>query len=219
MSNEDLTKIVSSVGSTLTSVMRSRSGSADIKDQKETTSQREISYLRSQVKGMEILLKQNAELEKEVSRLAEELDTATNSVIKRGYLYKWRDREISFASKWGLRYFVLQGSTLSYFGDAQEQRPRRTFDLSRCVVRAEGTKKNGAYHLFSLYVVDRDSPDSPPTLLVRLSSEKAVEANQWIDMLEQSCALAEYTAAIERANAGDSKPAPPAKRMMSPKNK
>lgn len=188
MSSEDLTKMAKGITSAL--------GMQSPIQVKESPSQREISYLKSQLKGMEILLQQNAELEREVSRLADELDTATNSVIKRGYLHKWRDREISFASKWGLRYFVLQGSTLSYFGDDHDQRPRRTFDLSRCLVRSEGTKKQDTYHVFSLYVVNGNEAEMAPSLLLRLSSENGVEARQWIDMLEQACTLAEYNSAM-----------------------
>ncbi len=40
---------------------------------------KEIKYLKSQLKGLEILLQQNADLEYEVQRLNIELDTATNS--------------------------------------------------------------------------------------------------------------------------------------------
>ena len=173
--------------------------SVPLKDAAPDQRDRELKLLKAQLKGMEILLEQNADLEREVSRLSEELDSATNSVIKRGYLHKWRDREISFASKWGLRYFVLQGSQLSYFGDASEHRARRTYDLSSCVVKVEGTKKNGTYHVFGLYVIDRENPEAPPDLLLRLSSEKAVEAKQWVEMLEQACTLAEYLVAIEKA--------------------
>ena len=88
-----------------------------------------------------MLLQMNAELEVRVKQLCDELDEVTGGVMKRGYLYKWRDREISFASKWGLRYFVLTGNSLSYFIDDREQRPRRTIDLTNCIVRNEGTKK------------------------------------------------------------------------------
>jgi hypothetical protein len=76
----------------------------------------EIRHLKAQLKGLEILLKQNAALEAEVKRLCSELDEATLGVLKRGYLYKWRDREISYAAKWGLRYFVLRGKSFSYYG-------------------------------------------------------------------------------------------------------
>jgi hypothetical protein len=39
-------------------------------------------------KGLELLLKLNAALEAEVSRLCSELDEATQGVMKRGYLHK-----------------------------------------------------------------------------------------------------------------------------------
>ena len=77
--------------------------------------EKEVKFLKSQVAGLGILLQQNALMESEIQRLHKELDTATQSIIKRGYLYKWRDREIGWASKWGLRYFSLQGHTLSYY--------------------------------------------------------------------------------------------------------
>jgi hypothetical protein len=80
-------------------------------------------------KVIEILLKLNWQMEHEIQRLNTQLDETTNGIHMRGYLYKFRDREISFASKWGLRYFVLQGKALSYFVDDQEHRPRRTVDL------------------------------------------------------------------------------------------
>lgn len=153
----------------------------------------ELEALRSQV---HILLQQNEGLENELRRLTDELDTATKSIIQRGHLYKWRDREISYASKWGLRYFVLQGSTLSYYGDEKDQRPRRTFDLSRCIVRDEGTKKGGMYHVFSIYLVKAGVLDvnSDVSLLVRLSTESRAEAMQWMNMLEQACTLSDYEA-------------------------
>ena len=78
------------------------------------------------------------EMEREITRLNKELDEATKGVLMRGYLYKFRDRDISFASKWGLRYFLLQGKSLSYFIDENESRPRRTIDLSGCSIRDEG---------------------------------------------------------------------------------
>ena len=77
-------------------------------------------------------------MEREITRLNKELDEATKGVLMRGYLYKFRDRDISFASKWGLRYFLLQGKSLSYFIDENESRPRRTIDLSGCSIRDEG---------------------------------------------------------------------------------
>jgi hypothetical protein len=111
----------------------------------EASKDKEIIYLKQQLTGLEILLDQNARLEEEVNRLCSELDNATHQVIQRGYLYKWREREIGWAAKWVLRYFTLQGSILSYYIDEHERRPKRTLDLSRCVVRQEGTKKQGKH--------------------------------------------------------------------------
>lgn len=159
--------------------------------------EKEVKYLNSQLTGLEILLRQNRELEEQVNRLVEELDNATQAVVKRGHLYKWREKEFAWATRWGSRYFTLQGSTLSYFGEESEKRPRRTIDLSKCVVRHEGTKKNGTYHVFSIYLVnvkDDDEEDDDAThlsLLLRLSSDDEAEASQWIDMLEQGCAAEE----------------------------
>jgi len=99
---------------------------------------------------MEILLQQNAALEKEVERLNMELDEATAGVQKKGYLYKWREREIYYAAKWGLRYFILQGNKISYFANEHDNRPRRTIDLSNCYIRDEGRKKG--HHIFSVYL-------------------------------------------------------------------
>lgn len=158
---------------------------------KEKTSQEEIDTLKAELRGMEILLQQNAALESEVERLNGELDEATSGVQKRGYLYKWREREIYYAAKWGLRYFVLQGNKISYYGNDHENRPRRTIDLSNCYVRDEGKKKG--YHIFSIYLgsttaTDADNPlDS--SLLLRMSSESSAEAMLWIDMLEQGCVV------------------------------
>jgi diacylglycerol O-acyltransferase-1 len=150
--------------------------------------QKEILSLKNQLNGMDILLKQNDQLEKEVEKLCTELDQATQGVHKTGYLYKYREREIYYAPKWGLRYFVLQGNKLSYYGDEHERRPRRTIDLSKCSVRVEGTKKNGLYSVFSIYLRDESLEDS---LVLRLSSDNSVDAAQWIDMMEQACAFEE----------------------------
>jgi diacylglycerol O-acyltransferase-1 len=158
--------------------------------------EKEIKYLTSQLSGLQILLTQNQELEEQVNRLVEELDNATQAVVKRGYLYKWREKEFAWATRWGLRYFSLQGSSLSYYGEESEKRPKRTIDLSRCVVRNEGTKKNGTFHVFSIYLVNNKEEDDDDdathlSLLLRLSSESEAEALQWIDMLEQGCAVEE----------------------------
>lgn len=170
--------------------MSSREGSSKKKGA-SGGAEEELERLRAELRGMEVLLQQNAALEKEVERLNSELDEATHGVQKKGYLYKWREREIYYAAKWGLRYFVLQGNKVSYYGNDHENRARRTIDLSSCYVRDEGKKKG--YHMFSIYLgktsaTERDNPlDS--SLLLRMSTENDAEALQWIDMLEQGCAL------------------------------
>lgn len=147
----------------------------------------ETRILEAQLRGMAVLLQQNAALETEVKKLCTELDALTKGVQKKGYLYKWREREIYYAPRWGVRYFILQGNQLSYYGDEQEQRPRRTVDLTNCYVREEGTKRNGLYHVFSLYLVGEGLPEEH--LLMRLSSDNAVEAQLWLNVLEKACKL------------------------------
>jgi len=147
----------------------------------------EMRSMKSELEALPVLLRQNAELEREVLRLVKELDEVTGGVLKRGYMYKWRDREITFASKWNLRYFVLKGTSLSYFTDDHDQRPRRTIDLTSCVVKDEGRKK-GKYSIFAVHY----DPESITGIherapLLRLSCGSEVEARQWMDMLQSAC--------------------------------
>lgn len=138
--------------------------------------------------GIALLLRQNAQLESEILRLCDQLNEATQGILKRGYLHLWRDRTISYASRWGLRYFVLQGSSLSYFQDEDDKRPRKTVNITDCVVRAEGEKKNGQYHVFGIYLRS-DSEDIDVLqggLIMRLSAENYADARQWIDALEKA---------------------------------
>jgi len=150
----------------------------------------ENAALKVELQGMNILLQQNGQLEREIARLCVELEEVTQGVLQRGYLYKWRDRDISYASKWGLRYFVLQGSMLSYYGDDRDtSRPRRTFDMTQCVVRDEGTKKNGTFFVFSIYANGNFAggmSSEGQQVLLRLSSESRGEADQWMHMLERA---------------------------------
>lgn len=152
-----------------------------------TSLESECMRMKNELQALPILLQQNAELEKEILRLVRELDEVTGGVLKRGYMYKWREREISFASKWSLRYFVLQGRSLSYYIDDRDQKPRRTIDLTDCVLKDEGRKK-GKYSIFGLYY----DPESVLGIkqrapLLRLSCDAEQEARQWIDMLQSAC--------------------------------
>lgn len=98
----------------------------------------------------------NSNLEKEVGRLCAELDDVSNGIHKKGYLYKFREREIYFQNKWGYGYFILHGNQLSYYGDEQGLLPRRTIRLSKCYVKEEWLKIGGLYHVFSIYLDDED---------------------------------------------------------------
>lgn len=135
-------------------------------------------------------MKQNAQLEREITRLNLELDETTKGILKRGYLFKFRDREISFASKWGLRYFVLQGKNISYYIDDRELRPRKTFSIEGCIVRDDGVKK-GRYHILSVYWPSVENSDEVGNLLLRLSTDRREDAIQWMYMLDQACAVHE----------------------------
>ena len=83
---------------------------------------------------------------------------------------------------------MLQGKTLSYFVDEHDNRPRRTIDLSHCIVRSDGTKKGGTYHVFCVYLAS-ENLQMAESLLLRLSTESKAEAVQWIDTLEQACVI------------------------------
>jgi hypothetical protein len=140
---------------------------------------------------LDIVLKQNAEMEDAIRALTAELEDATTGVLMRGSLFKWRDRSISFASSWGLRYFVLQGNKLSYFGDEHERHPRKTVELNDCIILDEGPTKNGKHHIFCVVLkgaVDKSrGPQSGA--LIRMSSDNEAEAQQWIHMLGKACGL------------------------------
>lgn len=155
-------------------------------------------------KLLEILLRQNSQMEREIQRLNAEIDEISKGVVKRGYLHKFRDREISYASRWGLRYFVLQGKCLSYYIDDRDLRPRRTIDLSGCIVRDEGEKKNGNYHVFGIYWPSTpENSDGGGNLLMRLSSESKAEAIQWILMLQSACRSPEEEKSMLASNQED----------------
>jgi hypothetical protein len=176
--------------------------------------QKQFLKANSQSYSMEILMQQNAALEREIERLMAELDEATMGIQMKGYLHKWRDREISFASKWGLRYFVLQKNTISYYVDDTSNRPRRTIPLEHCIVKDEGLKRGGQCHVFSIYsllladalgaetdadldngggrktIKSMDESVGTATLVLRLSCSNLGEARLWIDMLHQACSMA-----------------------------
>ena len=65
---------------------------------------------------------------------------------KRGYLFKWADRSIGWGgTKWALRFVVLEGGKISYFGHHSDVSPRYVLTLRGCAVRDEGLKPNKRY--------------------------------------------------------------------------
>lgn len=144
-------------------------------------------YSNEQSKITTLLLKQNDLLEREIKRLNGELDEATKGILKRGYLYKHRDREIAFASKWGLRYFQLQGNVISYYADDREHHPKRTINLTGCLIKDEGLKGN--YRIFNIFWPSIDNQAG--SILLRLSTISVEDGRQWIFMLQQACLISQ----------------------------
>jgi len=167
---------------------------------RERLLEEEIASLRAEIHGTQILLIQNEQLESELARLCGELQEVTQGVMYRGYLFKWRERDISYASKWVRRFFVLHGNKLSYYASERDDRPRRTIDMTKCVVRDEGTKKQGLYHVFAVYYSDAhvrsilrgefrgdvDVGTTAAEVLIRLSTQTRGDALQWMSMLEMA---------------------------------
>jgi hypothetical protein len=139
------------------------------------------------------LMVQNSQLEAMVRKLKDELKETTTGIIMRGSLWKWKDHVMTFASKWGLRYFILHGTIMSYYNDETDTHPRKTFDLKECVIVDEGIKGN--YRIFSICLQNElDLTRGPQSgSLLRLSSDNLGYAQQWIDMLCRACDLASST--------------------------
>lgn len=87
------------------------------------------------------------------------------------------------------RYITLQGHILSYFNDEKDRHPRRTIDLRTCFILNEGLTKNKQHHIFSICstTLNEDNRGPHSGALLRLSSNNAAEAMQWINLLEKAC--------------------------------
>eukprot|EP01031_Cornospumella_fuschlensis_P038401 gene38401-46669_t len=73
-----------------------------VADEVEGSNTSPMNNAATQARLIELLLRQNAALEKELERVNRQLDENSNGIHKKGYLYKFREREIYFAPKWGM---------------------------------------------------------------------------------------------------------------------
>jgi diacylglycerol O-acyltransferase 1 len=81
---------------------------------------------------------------------------------KRGYLFRWMDREIGWSgTKWALRFVALEGGRISYYGTHTDTSPRYVLTLTGCAVRDEGWKRNRRHSSWKR--LGRDT--SPPPAL------------------------------------------------------
>jgi len=115
-----------------------------------------------------------------------------------------------FAQEWELRYFVLSGTLLRWFGSDRDVAlaPRGVLDVQGCVVEVEGSSAAGGGGKggggdkggggggvgagsgpFRFRVVEPPPPGRPGgggKVLLRLSSENRLAAEQWVAALEAS---------------------------------
>ena len=63
--------------------------------------------------------------------------------------------------------------------------------MTKCIVKDEGTKKSGTYHVFGIYLSDITYCDRGPSssVLLRLSTDNHAEAEQWMSLLQLACQL------------------------------
>jgi len=112
---------------------------------------------------------------------------------KRGYLYKWQDRQIGLGgSKWDLRFVVLEKGRLAYYRSHRDLSPRYVLNLKGCVVREDGIKerKGYIYFVFSICQIPKCDEDdhSKITPLLRFSTTNVADKTHWIERLSEACA-------------------------------
>lgn len=78
---------------------------------------------------------------------------------KRGYLFRWMDREIGWSgTKWALRFVALEGGRISYYGTHTDTSPRYVLTLTGCAVRDEGWKRNRRHSSWKRWGRDTSPP-------------------------------------------------------------
>jgi len=144
-------------------------------------------------------LSDSNELEKlkvAVVQLKNELmDAKSEELTKKGYLFKWRDRQLPVlgGAKWAKKFFILEGSSLKYFETENDVRPSRVISLKKnCIVEYEGEKqiKDGhSFFIFSVKLVGNQQSTNDSGVIVRLSCQEKEEALQWFLALSEACGV------------------------------
>lgn len=154
---------------------------------------------KEEQRSQELLL-ENTKLKSLLSQLKNQMNDLSNSILLRGYLYKWKDNVMTFGTKWSLKYFILNGNLLNYYhstggshAESYEQQPIRTINLKNCVILDEG--KKGNYFIISICLkseTDHEMIRGPLSgSLLRLSSDNESNMKLWIDMLCKACEFGE----------------------------
>lgn len=182
-----------------------------------------VASLESEMRILEKTARHAKELEIELDMLSKDVSDLVGGVRKRGWLSKWHDTtKNSFIPKWTNRFFLLQGSTLSYGSSDADKSPWRTINLQHCKVTYEGTKQNGKYYVFAIYYVGIatfDNPDisildpsfdksliflsdvqsdpSSSSLLIRLSCADQAETEQWLELIHRAIIDSSRSASLD----------------------
>jgi hypothetical protein len=143
------------------------------------------------------LMLENSKLKLLIKQLKNEINDLSNSILLRGYLFKWKDNVMTFGTKWSLKYFILNGNILNYYHNESheqyQQQPVKTINLKNCMILNEG--KKGNYFIISICLKsenDNEMIRGPMSgSLLRLSSDNESNMKQWIDMLCQACEFGE----------------------------
>lgn len=128
-------------------------------------------------KQIDHLLAEIEQLKTANEQLKEQL--AARSVHLGEYLYKWRAVALPLlGSEWELRYWVLSGTTLSYYTSARDIgfSPREEISVMSCYVAWEGLR-GGRFWAFSVL-------DSGGSVLARMAAPARPNAERWLAALE-----------------------------------
>jgi hypothetical protein len=118
---------------------------------------------------------------------------------KSGMLYKKRD----MMKGWRIRHFVLEGSTLQYYLDADDPTPRGTLDIAGCSISSDKPVTVDGNEIYPFIIVT-----PKPKHQYYLASDNKLDADVWI------AKLLDIASSFKPADGGDSHEPEP---IMSPK--